>query len=57
MGPAIGKGSFKSNYIQSYSTGHGEYENVCFVCVVQMVSVLPAFVYNAVEVNKMSLFL
>ena len=46
MGPAISSGSFKST---SYSPGYGELENLCFVSVLRTVSVLCAFVDNAVD--------
>jgi len=55
MGPGISQGSFKSTkttYIPSYSPGHGQFENSCFVAVAYTVSVSCAFVYNAVDVNK-----
>ena len=51
MGPAISKGSFKSNK-PCYSPGYGEFENLCFVSVAWTVNVSRTFVYNAVDVNK-----
>ena len=39
-------------YIQSYSPGYGEFENLCFVSVAWTKSVSHAFVYNAVDINK-----
>ena len=35
MGPAISKGSFKSTkkYIPSYSSGYGEFKNLCFISI------------------------
>jgi len=51
MGPAISEGSFKLEkiYIPSYSPGYGEFK-ICFIFVV---SVSRAFVYNAIDVNKL----
>ena len=39
-------------YIPSYSPAHGEFENLCFVSVASMVCMSRAFVYDAVNVNK-----
>ena len=36
---------------------NGEFENLCFVSVAPMVCVSRAFVYDAVNVNKIVLFL
>ena len=41
-----------SNYIPSYSPTHGEFVNLCYVSVAPTVCVLHAFIYNAVNVNK-----
>ena len=41
-----------NNYIPSYSPGHADFENPCFVSVVLSVSMSRVFVYNAVDVNK-----
>jgi len=37
-----------------YLPGHKEFENLCFVYVAWMVSVSRAFVYNAVDINKIA---
>ena len=42
------------NYMPSYSPGYGEFENLYFVSVAWTVSVSRAFVYNAVDVNKIA---
>ena len=42
------------NYIPSYSPGYGKFKNLCFVSVAWMVSVSCAFVYNAVDINKIA---
>jgi len=36
----------------SYSPGHGEFKNLCFIFVTQRVRVSHAFVYYVVGVNK-----
>ena len=51
LGLAIGEGSFKTTK-DVYYLGYGEFENLCFVSVVQTVWVSRAFVYSAVDVNK-----
>ena len=43
-----------SIYIPTYSPGYGEFENVSFVSVAWTVSVSRAFVYNAVDINKIA---
>ena len=52
MGPAFSKRSFKS--IPSYLPGYGEFENLCFVSMAWIMSVSHAFVYNAVDINKIA---
>ena len=41
-------------YIPSYSPGYGEFKNYCFIFVAWTVSVSHAFVYNAVDLNKIT---
>ena len=41
-------------YILSNLPGYGEFETLCFVSVAWMVSVSRAFIYNAVDVNKIA---
>ena len=50
MGPAIGKGNFKPT--KTILPGHGEFENLCFDSIPQKVRVSRAFLYNAVDINK-----
>jgi len=40
--------------IPSYSPGYGGFENLCFVSKAWSVSVSRAFVYHAVDVNKIA---
>ena len=40
------------NYTPSYSPTHGEFKNLCFISVAPMVCMSRAFVYDAVDVNK-----
>jgi len=42
------------NYVPSYSSSYGEFKNLCLVTVAWTVSVSRAFVYNAVDVNKIA---
>ena len=41
------------NYTLSHLPSYGEFENLCFVFVAWTVSVSRAFVYNAVDINKL----
>ena len=50
MGLAISE--VNKNYIPSYSPGYGEFKNFWFISVAWMVSVSRAFVYNALDINK-----
>ena len=36
----------------SYLPTHGEFDNLCFISIAPMVCMSCAFVYNAVDVNK-----
>ena len=40
------------SHILSYSPVHGEFEHLCFISIAPMVCVSHAFVYDAVNVNK-----
>jgi len=42
------------NYIPSYSPGYGEFENRWFVSAAWTVSVSRVFVYNAIDVSKIT---
>jgi len=44
----------KKNHVPSYLPGYGELKNLCFGSVSGIVSVSHAFVYNAVDVNKIA---
>ena len=46
--------SNQQNYTPTYLPGYGEFENLCFVSIAWMVSVSHAFVYDAVDVNKIA---
>ena len=41
-------------YILSCLPGYGEFKNFCFVSVAWTVSVSRAFIYNAINVNKIA---
>ena len=40
------------NLNTTYLPTHGEFKNLCFISVAPMVCVLRAFVYDAVDLNK-----
>ena len=52
VGPVLKEGRLKSINIPSYSSAHGEFENLCFASVAPMVCMSRVFVYNEVNVNK-----
>ena len=49
---SINKYFFNEKYIPFYLPDYGEFENYCFVSVAPTVCVSHAFVYDAVNVNK-----
>ena len=50
--PVLDSNQLKLQYTPSYSPTHREFENYCFISVAPMVYVSHAFVYEAVDVNK-----